>query len=485
MAVQLQKHKMFIGGQWVESSSAETFSVRDPSSNEVFAEVPRATLEDARKVVDAARDALSNPAWRDIEATKRGRLLFQFSSLIRESFNELARLETLNVGKPLRESKGDVAWATRALDYFAGLADKIEGQTIPTPPPRLNYTLREPLGVTVHIVPWNYPLALAARSIAPALAAGNAVIVKPAELTPLTALKLAEFAKKAGLPDGVFNVLTGSGTVVGSALVSNPDVDGVTFTGSVETGKEVMRGAAEGVTPVTLELGGKNPNIVFPDADMPKAIQTARDAIFTNAGQMCWAGSRLFLHERIYESFLSELKKITENIQLGSGLDEKTGMGPLVSRAQQDRVLTFMKSGLGEGAQLVTGGAVPSDPGLSKGNFVQPTIFRDVKNDMQISCEEIFGPVLTVFKFSGADEVVQLANETQFGLYAGVWTNNLKLAHQLASRLQAGVVSINEYLVTFPQTPFGGFKDSGIGFENGIQSLNNHTRVKNVSVNLA
>lgn len=329
-----------------------------------------------------------------MEQTKRGKLLMQIAALIRQNFDELAKLETLNQGKPIRESKGDVAWTIRAFEYWAGAADKIEGETIPVTPNRLTYTLREPVGVTAHIIPWNYPLALAARSIAPALTAGNTIVAKPAELTPLTLLKIAEYAQKSGIPDGVLNVITGSGSVAGRDLVSNSGIDGITFTGSIETGQQIMEAAAKNVTPVLLELGGKNPNIVFPDADFQKAVQMAKYAIFTNAGQMCWAGSRLFLHFEIYEKFLTELKKQTELIKIGPGQDEKTELGPLVSKDQQERVLNYIKSGSEDGARLITGGTIPEEQTLSKGYFLKPTIFTDVTATMKIGCEEVFGPVL-------------------------------------------------------------------------------------------
>jgi acyl-CoA reductase-like NAD-dependent aldehyde dehydrogenase len=418
-----------------------------------------------------------------MEQTKRGKLLMQMAALMRQNFDELSKLETLNQGKPIRESKGDVAWAVRAFEYWAGAADKIEGETIPVTPNRLTYTLREPLGVTVHIIPWNYPLALAARSLAPALAAGNTVVAKPAELTPLTLLKTAEYAQKAGVPDGVLNVITGSGAVAGKELVSNPNIDGITFTGSTETGRQIMEAAAKNVTPALLELGGKNPNIIFPDADFEKAVKMAKYAIFTNAGQMCWAGSRLFLHDEISEKFLAELKKQTELMRIGPGLDEKTELGPLVSKDQQERVLNYIKSGREEGARLVSGGAVPEESALRNGYFLKPTIFTDVTADMKIGCEEIFGPVLTVFKFKSVDEVVRMANDTQFGLYAGVWTNDLKLSQRLVNQLQAGVVAVNDYLVAYPQTPFGGYKDSGIGYESGLQAISHYTRIKSVTIN--
>src|SRR5207244_2741090 len=303
MTVQLQKMKMLVAGEWKDSATGARSSMLDPSSGEMIAEVPRASKQDAKAAVDAARAAFGSPEWRDMDSGKRGRILYKMANLVRENSDELAKLETLNVGKPLRESKGDVAWAARTFEYFAGLADKIEGETIPVPPKRLNYTLREPLGVTVHIVPWNYPLALASRSVAPALAAGNTVIIKPSELTPLTALKLGELLLRAGFPKGIVNVVPGPGSEVGMALCADRQVDGIVFTGSAETGVQVMETAAKNVTPVLLELGGRNPHIVFQDADVPRAIKSVQDGIFTNAGQMCWAGSRAYIHESIYDNF--------------------------------------------------------------------------------------------------------------------------------------------------------------------------------------
>ncbi len=485
MTTQVQTYKFFLNGKWIAGSSSEIFELKNPATGEVIGRVPRGTKDDIHEAVEIARKAFETPAWHDMEQTKRGKILMQMAGMIRQNFDEVSKLETLNQGKPIQESKADVAWTVRAFEYWGGAADKIQGETIPVTPNRLTYTLREPLGVTAHIIPWNYPLALAARSLAPALAAGNTVVAKPAELTPLTLLKVAEYAQKSGLPDGVFNVITGSGAVVGRALVSNPGIDGITFTGSTETGRQIMETAANNVTPVLLELGGKNPNIVFPDADLQKAVQMAKYAIFTNAGQMCWAGSRLFLHEEIYDKFLGELKKQTELIKIGPGLDEKTQLGPMVSKDQQQHVLAYIKSGLEDGAQLVTGGAVPDEPSLRNGYFIKPTIFTDVKPDMKIACDEIFGPVLAVFKFNSAEEVIRSANDTRFGLYAGVWTNNLKVAQRLITQLQAGVVAVNDYLVAYPQTPFGGYKDSGIGYESGMQAVSHYTRIKSVTVNIS
>src|SRR5213596_350104 len=484
MTVQLQRFKMLVGGEWKESSNGLASSILDPSNNEVVAEVPRATKQDAKAAIESAKTALHSAGWVDIDPSKRGRLLTKLTTLVRENSEQLARLETLSEGKTLRESKGDVAWAARAFEYWAGLADKIEGETIPVPPRRLNYTLREPLGVTVHIVPWNYPIALAARSLAPALAAGNTVVMKPSEITPLTAIMLGDLAVKAGVPKGVVNVVTGSGAEVGAHLVSDKDVDGIIFTGSDETGKQVMGAAERNVTHVLMELGGKNPHIVFPDADIPKAVKAVKDGIFTNAGQMCWAGSRALIHESIYVGFVRELVDKTAAMRIGPGLEDSTEMGPVASKSRQDIVLGYVKDGTEEGAKLLHGGKKPKDPRLDKGNFVEPTIFENVTGEMKVGSDEIFGPVLSITRFKTTDEVVTMANETDYGLYGGIWTSNLKTAHDVASRLEVGGVAINEYLVTFPQTPFGGYKDSGIGHENGIRALEYYTRTKNVSVNL-
>ncbi len=485
LTVQIQKHKMLIGGDWIDSSSGAVTSILDPSTNEVVAEVPRATRQDAKAAIDNAKAALSSKDWADIDPSKRGRLLTKLTGLVRENSDQLARFETLCQGKTLRESKGDVAWAARAFEYWAGWADKIEGETVPVPPRRLNYTLREPLGVTIHIVPWNYPIALAARSIAPALAAGNTVVMKPSEVTPLTAITLGDLALKAGFPKGVVNIVTGSGSEIGHALVTSPDVDGIVFTGSSETGKQVMESAAKNVTRVLLELGGKNPHIVFHDADLGRAVKSVKDGIFTNAGQMCWAGSRAFIQENIYDTFVKDLVGRTQAIRIGPGTEETSEMGPVVSKSRQEIVLGFVKDGVDEGATLLCGGKKPGDPRLQKGNFVEPTIFENVTGKMKIGCDEIFGPVLSMTKFKTLDEVVSMANETEYGLYGGVWTSNLKTAHELASRLQVGVLAVNEYLVTFPQTPFGGYKNSGIGHENGSRSLEFYTRTKNVSISLS
>lgn len=484
VVVESKKYQMFIAGKYTDSTSGAFFPVFDPSNAETIGHVAKGTKEDAKFAVESARNAFENPDWRWMDATKRGRILYKLSQLIREKLDELSYLESLNNGKPMREAKGDIAYAARTYEYYAGLADKIQGETIPVPGTRFAYTLREPIGVTVHIVPWNYPFQLASRSIAPALAAGNTVVVKPSSVTPLTALRLGELSKNAGLPDGALNVVTGGSQDVGTPLVSNPDVDLIVLTGSTDTGREVMKYAAENITPVTLELGGKNPNIVFSDANLDSAVKGAIAGGFTNAGQMCWAGSRLFLHESIHDQFIAKLVEKAKSLKLGSGTEDDTEMGPLVSQAQQAHVLSMIQAGEAEGAKLATGGKTPEEPELRKGFFIEPTIFDSVTTDMKIAKEEIFGPVLSVFTFKETEEVIKAANGTNYGLYAGVWTNNLRLAQRMVISLQTGMVSINEYPITYPQTPFGGYKDSGIGSEQGISAIQNYTRIKNVTVNI-
>ena len=480
----IPKQKLFIGGRWVEPSGGNHTEILDPATNSPIAEAATGTKDDVGAAVEAARKAFESPEWRAMDPSKRGRLLFTVGQQIRDRFDELARIESQNVGKPLREAKGDIAYVYKLFEYYAGLADKIQGDTIPVPGSRLDYTIREPLGVTGHIAPWNYPLLLACRGIAPALAAGNTVVLKPASLTPLSALKLAELCAAAGLPTGVINVVTGPGSTAGTALAGHPDVDSMTFTGSTETGKQIMQLAARNVTPVTLELGGKNPNIVFPDAKLDRALRGVLAGIFQNAGQMCWAGSRLFVHDSIRDEFLQRLAEASLRMKLGPGLREDTQMGPLVSRAHEATVLEYIEAGTHEGATVLVGGKKAEAAELRDGNFLLPTVFDDVSPDMRIAREEIFGPVLCAFDFADEDALVAAANASEYGLFAGVWTQNLARAHRVAARLEAGMVSINEYPITFPQTPFSGFKQSAIGFEQGIDAVHSYTRVKNVNVNL-
>jgi acyl-CoA reductase-like NAD-dependent aldehyde dehydrogenase len=482
--MELTRHRLFLGGKWVEPSTGEYVHDLDPATNQPIAEVASAGVEDAKAAVEAARAAFDHPDWRGMDPSKRGRLLYQLGQGVRDAFEEVARLESLDVGKPIREAKGDAAFVYKTLEYWAGMADKVQGETIPVPGNRLNYTVRQPVGVTLHIAPWNYPLTLAVRGIAPALAAGNTVVLKPAQLTPLTALKFAELAEKAGIPPGVVNVVTGPGSVLGRALAEHADVDSITFTGSLDTGRQILQMAAKHVTPVTLELGGKNPNIVFADADLDRAVKSVLFGAFQNAGQMCWAGSRLLVHESVHADFVRKVADRAARMKLGPGLKEDSQMGPVVSREQEKSVLTYVNVGVEEGAKLLVGGRKAEEPDLAAGNFITPAVFDGVSADMRISREEIFGPVLTASSFRTVDDLIDAANAVEFGLAAGVWTKDLKTAHAVASRLEAGMVEINEFPVTFPQTPFVGWKHSGLGHEQGLDATRFYTRVKNVTVNL-
>ena len=449
-----------------------------------MAHVPKGDAEDVSAAVDAAKKAFQDPAWRSMDPSKRGRLLLKASQTLRERLSDFARLETLNNGKPLGQAKGDVAMAARHFEYFAGLADKIQGSTIPVPGNRLDYTVKEPLGVTAHVVPWNYPLVMAARSMAPALAAGNTVVAKPASFTPLTLLKFAELCKEAGFPEGVVNVVTGGGDEVGGSLVKHPDVRLTAVTGSVETGMQVMEMASGNLSRVILELGGKNPQIVFSDADLQRAAGAVLNGIFTNAGQMCWAGSRLLVEEEIRDSFVEKLVRGADAMKLGDGLAPDTAMGPLVADSQRSRVASYVRIGTDQGAKVVAGGAQPEEEELRAGYFYRPTILDGVTQEMKVARDEIFGPVLTVTTFDGQEDAVAKANDSDFGLWAGVWTKELRRAHRVAAALEAGIVAVNEEPTTFPQTPFGGFKRSGNSSEQGMDAVSSYVRIKNVSVNL-
>jgi aldehyde dehydrogenase (NAD+) len=480
----IKDYGQYVAGKWIPAGSGAHADVLDPATNRPIARVASGTKEDASAAVEAARAAFDSPDWRDLDPSKRGRLLWLLGQQVRDHFDELSRLETMNVGKPLREAKGDVAYVYKLFEYYSGLADKIQGDTIPVPGARLDYTLREPLGVTAHIAPWNYPLLLASRGIAPALAAGNTVVLKPATLTPLTALRLGELATAAGFPPGVMNVVTGPGRSVGEALANHPQVDSVTFTGSTETGKQLLRIVSDRVIPTTLELGGKNPQVVLPDAKMDRAVKGALWGAFQNAGQMCWAGSKLLLHDEIATSFLAKLKEQTEKLRLGPGLKDDVQIGPLVSRDHAANVSKAMEESVTRGAKVLTGGRRPESAELKDGNFLQPTIFEDPPLESRVAREEVFGPVVAAFRFAELDDAIARANDTPYGLSAGVWTQDVGKAHSVARRLKAGMVSINEYPVTFPQTPFLGWKQSGLGMEQGVDAVLFYTHLKNVLVNL-
>jgi aldehyde dehydrogenase (NAD+) len=388
------------------------------------------------------------------------------------------------MGKPLRESRGDIGYVVRTLEYFAGLADKVEGETIPVPGPRLDYTIREPVGVTVHIAPWNYPLLLAIRSVAPALAAGNAVVLKPASLTPLSALAFARLATEAGVPDGILNVVVGNGAEVGEALVEDPRCRSVTFTGSGEVGQRIAELAARHLIPATLELGGKGPVVVFGDADVDRVSKAIGYGIFGNAGQMCWAASRLIVHESLRAPLLERVRAIAEGLKLGPGVEDGVEMGPLVSKEHAERVLGYVEDARSSGGTVVTGGTKVTDGKLDAGNFVRPTVLADVPPSSRAIREEIFGPVLAVSSFTDPEEAIRAANDSPYGLLAALWTRDLATAHTVARRLEAGMVVINEAPLTFPQSPFAGVKGSGLGFEQGVRALEPFTRRKNIVVNL-
>ena len=483
-AESVPSYDMFVGGAWVASHSGRSYPVFNPATGRVLAHVPKGDPDDVRAAVDAARAAFNDPRWRSLDPSKRGRILYKVSQGLRERLADFAKLETTNNGKPLGQAKGDVAMAARHFEYFAGLADKIQGSTIPVPGARLDYTVKEPLGVTAHVVPWNYPLVMAARSIAPALAAGNTVVAKPASFTPLSLLRFAELCKEAGLPDGVINVVTGGGDEVGGALAKHPEVKLTALTGSVETGMKVMELASNNISRVLLELGGKNPQIVFADADLGRAAAAVLSGIFTNAGQMCWAGSRLLVEEGVKESLVRKVVEGADAMKLGDGLDAETAMGPLVADSQRERVAGYVEIGRGEGARVVAGGVPPPEEELKSGYFYRPTVLDEVTQDMKVAREEIFGPVLTVTTFSGEEDAVGKANDSDYGLWAGIWTRDLRRAHSVAGKLESGIVGVNEEPVTFPQTPFGGFKASGNSSEQGMDAVQSYVRVKNVSVNL-
>jgi aldehyde dehydrogenase (NAD+) len=473
-----------IGGEELPGTRAERRTLLDPSNNRPLAEVAVGGRDDARHAMEVAERAFRESAWAQDDGARRTKALLRLAQLLEAEQETIARLETRNMGKTLREAKGDVGFVVRTIEYVAGLADKIQGETIPVVGSRFDYTTREPLGVTVHIAPWNYPLLLAMRSVVPALAAGNAVVLKPASLTPLSVLALGRLAKAAGIPPGILNILPGNGGEVGEALVDDPRCASVSFTGSGEVGARIAALAARRVVPATLELGGKSPVVVFPDADLDRAAKGVALGIFGNAGQMCWAASRLIVHDSVRAPLLDRVKAIAEATRIGPGVEDGVEMGPLVSRDQAERVLEYVTAARADGGHLLTGGGRAPDPRLADGNFVLPTVLTDVPPASRAVREEIFGPVLTVFGFSEPEEAVRLANDTRYGLLAALWTRDLGTAHSVARRLEAGMVTVNEPPTTFPQTPFGGFKESGLGFEQGVRVVESYTRRKNVLVNL-
>jgi aldehyde dehydrogenase (NAD+) len=478
------EHKqLFIANEWRDAAGGQTMDVVNPATEDVCASVASADAADLDAAVSAARAALNGP-WGQMSARERGRLVRRLGERLMERADEVSRLETLHNGKPISESRHiEIPSAAECFEYYGGWADKLMGETIPVKGNYLNYTLREPLGVCAAIVPWNFPLLIAVWKIAPALACGNTIIVKPASQTPLTALALGEIALEVGLPPGVLNVLTGPGAKLGQAIVEHPGIDRIAFTGDTSTGKAIMKGAADTLKKITLELGGKSPNIVLPDADLEAAIRGATIGIFYGKGEVCAAGSRLLVDKSIKHEFIDRLAARAKKMVAGDPMDPKTRFGALSSKKQMETVLRYVESARREGATLVAGGS-RTDIGTGKGYFVQPTVFADVKPEMTISREEIFGPVLAAIDFADLDEAIAIANDSPYGLAAGVWTRDIKKAHYVARKLQAGTVWINTYNVYDTASPFGGYKQSGFGREMSAHALEHYTQIKSVWVDL-
>ena len=472
-----ERYDLVIDGARRPASEGGRFETVDPATGTAFAEVARGTAADIDLAVAAARRALSD--WRGMAPQERGRLLGALADRLRQEQDRLAALETRDNGKPISHARRDVETCARYFEYYAGIADKVHGESIPLTDSYVDYTVREPLGVTAQIIPWNLPTNIFGRSVAPALATGNVAVVKPAEQTPVTAIEIAALASEVGLPNGVLNVVPGFGTEAGARLAAHPDVDGVSFTGSVPTGIEVAQGAVENVTNVHLELGGKSPNVVFPDAEMDSAIASTVTAIFANAGQVCSAGSRLLLHEEISDAFLERLVTAVEALSVGPGVEDHD-MGPLVSATQFETVTEYLAVGREEAGEPLVGG----DSLEREGYFVEPTIFTGVDSSMRIAQEEIFGPVLAVMEFADEAEALALANDTAFGLVAGVHTTDMGRAHRFARDAEAGQVYINEWFAGGVETPFGGVKQSGFGREKGLAAVDAYTQTKNVCANI-
>ncbi len=477
--VTLQTHDLLIDGERVAAASGRTFDTINPATGEVLARVAEADAEDVDRAVRSARAAFEGP-WSRLKASERGGLLLKLADLIHRDTEELVQLESLDSGKPVSAiRRQDLPAVLDTLTYYAGMADKINGQVIPTGPDALTYTVREPLGVVGAIIPWNFPLMIGMWKIAPALACGCTVVLKPAELTPLTALKIGELALEAGFPAGVLNVVPGVGRTAGQAVVDHPDIDKVTFTGSPTVGKQILQGAAGNLKRVTLELGGKSANIIFPDADIDRAVRAAGSGIFFNTGQVCSAGSRILVHESIHDEVVDRLVERAQAMRLGDPREESTSMGPVVSQVQMDRVLGYIEVGKEEGASLATGGGRHGDAGY----FVEPTVFAGVKHEMRISQEEIFGPVAAVVPFTDEADALRIANGTVYSLAAGVWTKDIGLSLRFTRQLKAGTVWVNTYGPTDIRLPWGGARDSGFGREHGDAAIDNFTEPKAVWIN--
>lgn len=479
----MKQYRAWVGGEWVVATSGQVREICDPGNGDVLGAVPEFSREDVDHAIDAARYAFDQGPWRKTSALERSTFLFAVATGIRIKASELAELETRNCGKPLAEAEFDVADAANCFEFYAGLATKIHGETMSVPANSLSFVLREPIGVCGQIIPWNFPLLMAAWKLAPALAAGNTCVLKPSELTPLTALALAEIIQETGIPPGVVNIVTGPGPGAGEELALSAKVDKVAFTGGTATGKRIMQQAATSIKKISLELGGKNPNIVFADADFEAAVDGALFGAFANQGQVCSAGSRLLVERSIHTSFVEALLEKIPRIKIGHGMELGVKMGPLVSAAHRDKVEAYIQIGREEGATLLCGGQRPSGMD-SRGFFLEPTIFDHVTPSMRIAREEIFGPVLAVIPFDTEEEALQIANDTEYGLAAGVWTKDLNRALRMVREIKAGITWVNTYHPTFNEMPWGGYKQSGIGRELGLYGIEAYLETKQVNINL-
>lgn len=481
-----ERGKMYIDGKWVESASGETRTIIYPFDQRTIAEVTEGDVDDVRAAIAAARRAFDEGPWREVTGAERGRLVGKLASLIERDHEELARLESLDTAKTFEESKVDMDDIASIFRYYAGLADKDGGEVIDSPiPGTVSRVVREPVGVCGQISPWNYPLLQASWKMAPALAAGNTIVMKPSEDTPLTTIKVTELAEEAGFPAGVVNLVLGAGATVGNELAVHHDVDLISFTGGIETGRKIMQAATGNVKKLAFELGGKNPNIVFADADFDLAVDYALNAVYFHAGQVCSAGARLLVEESIHDKLVEEVKKRAARIKLGEAFDPATECGPLISEKHRAKVEGYADLARQEGAKCILGGKRPDAPELQKGFFYEPTIFVDCTNDMRIVQEEHFGPILTIEKFSSEQEAVERANSTTYGLSGAVWTKDQNKAERVASKLRMGTVWINDFNIYFAQAPWGGYKQSGIGRELGKQGLEEYTEVKHIYQNIA
>jgi acyl-CoA reductase-like NAD-dependent aldehyde dehydrogenase len=478
--------RMVIGGETVDALDGKTFDVVNPATGSVIATAPLGGREDVDRAVAAAQKAFDDrKGWANWAAGKRGRSLSKLAALVKEHSEELSQLETQNVGKPITSSRGEVIGTSLVFDYYAGAANKIFGQTIPVSKPGLDLTLREPIGVVGLIVPWNFPLYMASWKVAPALAAGNTAILKPASYSPLTAIRLGELALEAGIPPGVLNVVTGPGGTAGASIAAHPGIGKVAFTGETTTGQEIMRLASANVKKISLELGGKSPNIVFADADLEKFARESPYSVFDNAGQDCCARSRILVERSAHEQVVELFSEATRKVKVGDPRDDATEMGCLVSQKQRDRVREYIEIGLAEGASIVVGGDAPDDPDLVAGAYLMPTVFDGVSNDMRIAREEIFGPVVSIIPFDTEEEALRLANATPYGLSGSIWSRDIGKALRAAKALQAGVISVNSNSSVHQEAPFGGYKMSGIGRELGMAAIELYTETKNVFIDLS